>query len=361
MRKILGFGGVLTAACLTGTLGAAYAQSGGPATVGGRIGTTTSSSLVTAPNNLEQKANEQAAANGTPAANTAVPGVNTAAPAGEATLPNANTGAGINTAVPGSVTTPAGTAGLGANTAAPTNYQGPATRGTAPGQPGNVYPATGNRATGALNNMPNQAGAPAGTYPNNPQGAANGGQTFTPGLANPGEWNYRSNSSNTYANRAEQGIYPGPATGATPGYTSRVMPGMGGYNGVNPMGTTMAPGYYYAGTAGMPYATYNSQGTNGGGMPYQYGATTAYPRSYITPGYNGTQIQGYTYQRRGLFGRRNRIVYPANSPGNAYGSYSASPNGYSTYGAAPSGYNTAYGTTTYYSSPGSYSYGTYPY
>jgi hypothetical protein len=279
MRKSFGFGVVLTAACLGGTSDTAYGQAGGPATVGGRLGTTTSSSLVTAPNNLEQKANEQAQANGTPAA---------------------------------------------------------------AGQPGNA-----NMAPGMTGNMATQPNVPS----------TNPGATYTPGLANPGEWNYRSNAPNTNAARAAQGIYPGTATAATPGYTSREMPGMGGYNGVNPMGTTMAPSYYYAGTAGMPYATYNSPGMYGaGGAPSPYGATTAYPNSYITPGYNATQVQGYTYQRRGLFGRRNRVVYPANTYGaTTYGTYPGT-----TYRAYPSGYTT-YSTTTYYPNSGSYTYGSYPY
>jgi hypothetical protein len=117
------------------------------------------------------------------------------------------------------------------------------------------------------------------------------------------------------------------------------MPGMTGYNSVNPMGTTMAPGYYYAGTAGTPY-------------------TTSTP-AYGTNGYS--TAQPYMVQRRGLFGRRNRIVYPA------------SPYGATTYQTAPSAYTT-YGTTTYsttpgvynygnsnYTTPGTYRYGAYPY
>jgi len=360
MRKILGFGAVLTAACLSGTMGTAYGQGGGPATVGGRIGTTTSSSLVTAPNNLEQKANEQAEANQTPAANTAVPGVTTAAPGGQATVPNANTGAGVNTAVPGSTLTPASTAGVGGNTAAPTNYQGPGTAGNPVNQATSRYVAPG-VATGTVVNQPGNTvvapATPTAGMPNQPSATTAGtaiapgtpatGTAYNPGLANPGEWNYRSNAAGTYAPTAAQGIYPGTATAATPGYTNRVMPGMGGYNSVNPMATTMAPGYYYAGTAGMPYATYN-QGYSGT-SPYGYGPTTAYPGTYMSPGYNAT---GYTVQRRGLFGRRNRIVYPA------------SPYRYSTYGTTTySNYpgTSGYGTTTYYSAPTTYTYGTYPY
>jgi hypothetical protein len=193
---------------------------------------------------------------------------------------------------------------VGATTAAPTNYQGPAADGTMPNQPGNVSPAPG----------------ASGTY-----------------------------APNAFAPRGTQGGYPGPATAATPGYTGRNMPGMAGYNTVNPMGTTMSPPYYYAGSAGMPYATYNTPGyTGAAGAPSMYGPTTAYPSGYITPGTNVTQFQNYRFQRRGLFGRRNRVVYPA------------SPYGSSSYGSYPSGYTT-YGTTTYYSAPGTYSYGTNPY
>lgn len=125
---------------------------------------------------------------------------------------------------------------------------------------------------------------------------------------------------------------PGSAgTGAlTPGYTNRAMPGMTGYNSVNPMATTMAPGYYYAGTAGMPYATrgYNSM--------------------YVTPGnYYVTQPGTYPVRQRrgllgGLFRRRNRVAYPA-----------------TTYGTTPYGYTT-YGTTTY-TAPTTYTYTTAPY
>jgi hypothetical protein len=144
-------------------------------------------------------------------------------------------------------------------------------------------------------------------------------------------------SSNYYAPGVQQGGYPGTYTAATPGYTGRVMPGMAGYNSVNPMGTTMAPPYYYAGSAGMPYATYNTPG---------------YSSMYVTPGSYTVQPQTYTVQqRRGLFGglfrRRGRVAYPA------------SPYGY-TYGSYPSGYTT-YGTTTYYTTPGTYTYGGYSY
>ncbi len=150
---------------------------------------------------------------------------------------------------------------------------------------------------------------------------------------------YPGTTTNYSANYAQPGSYPGTYTGATPGYTGRTMPGMVGYNSVNPMGTTMAPPYYYAGSAGMPYATYSNPG---------------YASGYAYPAYTNTTYQTYPVrQRRGLFGfgRRNRVVYPASPYGyNTYSNGANSPYGYSTYG-----------TTTYYSTPGSYSYGTYPY
>jgi len=172
-------------------------------------------------------------------------------------------------------------------------------------------------------------------------GATNSGTAGPLPPGTPGEWNYRSsNPTNNYA----PGTYPGTSTAATPGYTNRVMPGMAGYNAVNPMPTTMAPGYYYADTAGMPYATYNNQGA--GNSPYGYGPTTAYPSTYAPGTYVGG-APGYVVQRRGLFGRRSRVAYPA-------GTY-----GYSGYGTSPSGYST-YGTTTYSTTPGTYTYGAYP-
>jgi hypothetical protein len=173
-----------------------------------------------------------------------------------------NVGAAVNTAVTGSPAMPGQTGGIGGNAAVPGNVP-------VPGMAGTMADPSG--VTGA---------APA--------------NAATPGVM--------------------QGTYPGSATGVTPGYTSRIMPGMQGYNAVNPMATTMAPSYYYAGTAGMPAATY------------------------------GTQTGPYVVQRRGLFGRRNRVVYPA------------SPYGYSTYGTTPGGYS-PYQATTYYTRPNVYTYG----
>jgi hypothetical protein len=205
--------------------------------------------------------------------------------------------AGTNATVPGQVVTTPPTAG-GVTTMPPNTYQ-------APGTTGNVVNPAG--------------GAPV--YPG----------TTTPGTINPAAAPTTTYSSNYYAPGAQQGVYPGTGTAVTPGYTNSVMPGMAGYNSVNPMATTMAPGYYYAGTAGMPYAA---------------GAPTRYSSMYVTPGYS-TAPQTYTVQqRRGLFGgmfrRRNRVAYPA-----------------TTYGTAPYGYTT-YGTTTY-TAPGTYTYSTSPY
>jgi hypothetical protein len=198
----------------------------------------------------------------------------------------------------------------------------------------------------------NQAGvtgaSPANTVP---------GTAYTPGVGNPAQGNYAANAMTNAVPGFQQGTYPGTATAATRGYTGRVMPGMAGYNAMNPMGTTMAPSYY-AGTTGMPYATSNTPGYAGtAGMPSAYRATTAYPRTYMNPGYSAAQIQGYPVQRRGLFGRRNRIAYPASPYANStYGTYAASPYRSYTYGTYPAG-TTTYGTTTYYTSPGTYTYG----
>ena len=276
MRKILGFGVVLAAAYLTGTLGAAYGQQRGGAT---------------APNTIANQA--------------------------------------INEAV-GTTATPGQPGGIGGNTAAPGNVQVPGTAGSVLNQTGITGTAPGNpQVPGTAGSVLNQAGV-TGTSPANPAPATMApGTTYTPGVTNAMQGNYAVNPATSAVPGFQQGTYPGTVTGAAPGYVSRVMPGMSGYNSVNPMATTMAPGYYYAGTAGMPSTTYSSPG-------------------YITPGYHGTQTGPYVVQRRGLFGRRNRIVYPS------------SPYGYTTYGTNPSGYTT-YGTTTYYTTPGAYTYGTTTY
>lgn len=303
MRNILGFGAVLTVSCLVGSAAMAQVPAGagnqagaGAAGVSGRVNTSSPSSLITAPNNLEQQANENAA-NQAAAANAAVPGQ--VVPGQVAATP----------AQPGVVTTPANPVQTpGAAVGTPTNPAGVA--------PGTVNPGTVNAAT-------------AGPLP--------------PGT--PGEWNYRAtNPAGTYAPGVQQG-YQGTATAATPGYAGRVMPGMTGYNAVNPMGTTMAPSYYYAGTAGMPYATYSTPGYS----------------SYGQTGYYTAQGQPYVVQRRGLFGRRNRIVYPASPYGAT--TYSSYPSGYANYGTTT--YSTtpgtySYGTTTYSTTPGTYTYGPYP-
>ncbi len=301
MRKILGFGVVLAVASLAGTARLAYGQTGT-----GNV-TTTPGSLITAPGNSEQAANDAAAARRAGALNRA---------------------AAANAAATGQPATPA--PGPGATTTTTTT-------------PGNTYQAPGT--TGTVVNPAGAGGVQ--TYPGNvAPGTVHTGSGYQAGTIYPGTTNTTTYSSNSYAPGAQTGTYPGPSTGATPGYTNRVMPGMAGYNAVNPMATAMAPGYYYAGTAGMPYATYNTPG---------------YSSMYVTPGYYGTQVQTYTVRpRRGLFGRRNRVVYPASPSGYTYGT---TPYGYNTYGTttySPYGYST-YSTTTYSTVPGSYTYSTSPY
>jgi hypothetical protein len=299
MRKILGFGVVLAVASLTGTVGVTYGQTGT-----GNV-TTTPGSLITAPANSVQAANDAAAANRAGALNRAAAAE--AAVTGQPTTPAPNPAGTMTTTTPGNTYQAPGTTGTVVN---------PAGAGGVQTYPGNVAPGTINTGTGY------QTGA---TYPGAP--------------------NTTTYSSNYYAPGVQAGTYPGPSTGATPGYTNRVMPGMAGYNAVNPMATTMAPGYYYAGTGGMPYATYNTPG---------------YSSMYVTPGYYPTQVQNYTVRpRRGLFGRRNRVVYPASPYGTTYGS---SPYGYNTYGSttySPYGYSTN-STTTYSTVPGTYTYSPAP-
>jgi hypothetical protein len=292
MRINVGFGVALAVASLmaagtaSGQSGAAGGTGNGAAGGIGRTTTTSPHTLLTAPNNLEQQANQ--------AANNAVG----------------------TTAVPGQVAPPPA-AGNVATT------------------PGSTYEAPGTTGTPF-----NPAGVPTtNTYQTNPAPGTVTPGRYAPGAAYPqGTYGATTYSSNYYAPGFQQGTYPAAAnTAASPGYTGRVMPGMAGYNSVNPMGTTMAPGYYYAGTAGMPYAT---------------GATTGYSSMYVAPGYYSTQPQTYTVQqRRGLFGglfrRRNRVVY------------SSGPYG-TTYGTAPSGYTT---TSGYYpaTTPGTYYYTPSPY
>jgi hypothetical protein len=248
MRRILGFGVVLAAACLTGTLGAAYGQQRGGAT---------------GPNTIANQAINTAVqgATGTPnqpggiGANAAAPtNVQVPGTAGSVLNRAGVTGAGPATASPGTMT-----AGARAKTAAPGNVQVPGTTGT------------------VLNRAGVTGTSPANTVP---------GTTYTPGVGNPARGNYATNAMTNAVPGFQQGTYPGTATGATPGYAGRVMPGLAGYNSVNPMGTTMVPSYYYAGTAGMPYATYNN--TLGYGYPYYSnyaapGVGVAYTSAYVAP------------------------------------------------------------------------------
>jgi len=281
-------------------------------------------SLITAPGNSVEAANDAAAANQAGALNRAAAAE--AAVTGQPVAPAPNPAGTTATTTPGNTYQAPGTTGTVVN---------PAGAGGVQAYPGNTYQAPGT--TGSVVN-------PAGgvqTYPGNvAPGIVNTGTGYQPGTTYPGAANTTTYSSNYYAPGAQAGTYPGPSTGATPGYTNRVMPGMAGYNSVNPMATTMAPGYYYAGTGGMPYATNN---------------TTGYSPNYVTPGSYGTQVQNYTARpRRGLFGRRNRVTYPASPYGNTYGT---SPYGYNTYGNttySPYGYS-SYSTTTYSTVPGTYS------
>jgi hypothetical protein len=297
MRKTLGFGVVLAAAYLTGTVGMAYGQAGRSAPAPRPPATNPARSAL---GNVEQQAAQAAGLDNS---------TGTTAPASgqpATTVPGQSA-----TTVPGqSATTIPGQ---------------PAT--TIPGQPANMIPgqpATTVPASGAMTTTPAntyQVPGITGTQVN-PAGTA----TAYPG------------TTTTYSSSYYQaGTIPGTYTGATPGYTNRTMPGMAGYNSVNPMATTMAPGYYYAGTAGMPYAT---------------GTTTGYAPTYGNTGYYTAQPYGYTVpQRRGLFGglfrRRNRVAYPATTLTNPFGS---SPAGYS-----------GYYTTTYTTAPGTYYYSTSPY
>jgi hypothetical protein len=203
------------------------------------------------------------------------------------------------------------------------------------------------------------------TAPGNSEQAANAAAAaYRAGTRYPGAANMTTYSSNYIAPGYEAGTYPGPGTGATPGYTSRVMPGMTGYNDINPMATTMAPGYYYAGTGGMPYATYNTPGYSSMYVtPGSYNTQVPPSSMYVTPGSYNTQVPPYAVRpRRDLVGsgRRNRVVYPASPYGSGYGT---SPYGYNTYGNtpySPYGYST-YGTTTYSTVPGTSNYSTPPY
>jgi len=134
------------------------------------------------------------------------------------------------------------------------------------------------------------------TYPGNTTtGIGNAVTGYQAGTPYPGAANMTTYSSNYSAPGYQAGTYPGPSTGATPGYTNRVMPGMAGYNDINPMATTMAPGYYYAGTGGMPYATYNTPGYSsmyGYGYPYSgYASGSGYGVPYYATGYPGPSVE----------------------------------------------------------------------
>jgi hypothetical protein len=278
MRKILGFGVVLAAAYLMGTVGMAYGQAGraaprpaAPNPAGSAL------------NTVEQQAAQAAGLNNQTGTTAPAPGQTTSPIFGQTTP-----------AVPGQ----------------------PAT--TVPGQPATTIPAAGTMTT-----------TPASTYQ---VPGMTGTQVNPAGMTTTYPGTTTTYSSSYY----QAGTIPGTYTGATPGYTNRIMPGMAGYNSVNPMATTMAPGYYYAGTAGMPSAA---------------GTTTGYAPAYGNAGLFNRPFGNTMPQRRGLFGglfrRRNRVAYPATT--------FTSP-----FGMSPSGYS-GYTTTTYTTAPGTYYYGTSPY
>ncbi|MHB1562294.1 MAG: hypothetical protein ACYC61_33045, partial [Isosphaeraceae bacterium] len=306
MRINLGFGVVLAVASLTAA-GTAYGQTGAAGTGGqgtpvgvGRTSTVSPSSLLTAPNNLEQQANEAAANNA----------INNGA---------VNNGA-VNPGIPGQVAPPpiAGNAVTnpvnGQQVPGMVNRPGAMNAATlpAPGTPGSINNNTG-IAAGTVNQgagYPQNAANSSAGYPQ----AVNPGAGYSPAnVYSSTPYNGSAYSSNYFVPGAQEGVtQSSQMTSATPGYTNRVMPGMAGYNSINPMATTMAPGYYYAGTAGMPYAT---------------GASTGYSNTYVAPNY---YTPGYVAQpRRGLFGmrRRNRVVY------------TTSPYGTNYYGNTTYGYN----------------------
>jgi hypothetical protein len=291
MRKILGFGVVLSVVSLTAAVESAYGQAGaGGRGAGAGAGGRTASTVV----NDAQQVTNGGAATTTDGTNPALPGqaVTTPPPPG-----------GIAT-TPGNTPQVPGTAGNVLNQS-----------GVMPTNPAGTVPGNTPQVPGTAGTVLNQSGV----MPTNPA-------STVPGTVNPAAANTTTYSSSYYAPGAQQGVNTGAGTVATPGYTSQTMPGIAGYNSVNPMGTTMVPGNYYTGTAGTPYTT---------------GATTGYSSMYVTPGYYTAQPQTYqVQQRRGLFGgmfrRRNRVVYPA-SP------YGYTTTGYTTY--------TTPGTYTYYTSP----------
>ncbi len=233
----------------------------------------------------------------------------------------------------------AGTTGRAASTAATVEnaVQGNTRAGTAANMPPAQVPVSGELNTtspGSLVTSPNNLEQEANQRAlNNPATGVTGaattnqpaGATIYPSTATPAA----VNNPAALTNRTYSSYYVPGTQGTTPGAGAIGVPGMG-YNTVNPMGTTMAPGTYYSGAGYTPY-----------GVP-----TTTYSSMYVTPGFT-TPIQTYsTVPRRGLFGgmfRRNRQVY------------TTAPYTY-TYGTAPSTYTYSYGTV-----PGTYTYTQAPY
>jgi hypothetical protein len=191
MRKILGFGVILSVVSLTAAVESAYGQAGaGGRGAGAGAGGRTASTVV---NDAQQVTNGGAA----------------------------TTTDGTNPALPGQAV-------------------------TTPPQPGGIGTTPGNtpQVPGTAGNVLNQSGV----MPTNPA-------TTAPGTVNPAAANTTTYSSSYYAPGAQQGVNPASTTGVTPGYTNSMRPGVAGYNSVNPMATTMTPGSFYPGTTGTTYAT----------------------------------------------------------------------------------------------------------
>ena len=224
MRNIFGFGVVLAVAGLMATVSTAYGQAGAGRARGGRQHGLDRHQR--RESGGERRRSRDPRGDNSPGAGPGCHG-HTAGPHPERAHQHQS---GLGTA--GNVVNPAGT-----TTPTGTNYQ-------VPGTAGNVLNQTGV--------MPTTPGTVApGTVP---------GTQYAPGTVIPGTPGATTYSSNYYAPGTQAGTNPASVTAATPGYAGQVMPGMAGYNSVNPMGTTMAPGYYYAGTAGMPYATSTTPG-----------------------------------------------------------------------------------------------------
>jgi hypothetical protein len=250
------------------------------------------------------------------------------APAAGRTVPSPPLPAGA-TATASPTQTPAGTltsvsptqtpAGATA-TASPT--QTPAGAPTTTTSPGSLLTAPGN-----LEQQANERSvAPIDRVAPGVTTAAPGTTSAAPGTVVPGTVNPQPVPGRTYSSN----YVPGAQPAQTP---------------VTPMAEIPYYGSYYGAAAAQP-------GTSSSGY-YGYPAGTyGYSSMYVTPGYGyRTGTTTYAPARRGpfgLFGRRNAQVYTTGPYGTTY---STAPYGY-TSGAAPYNYG--------YSTPGTYTYGTFP-